>query len=71
MPGINITELTAIGSPIPQGTSGSILYIDANGKLAQANSNLFYDADNNRVGINDATPGVDLDITGNININGD
>lgn len=34
--------ITDIGSKIPHGTSGSVLFIDSNLKLAQDNSNLFW-----------------------------
>ena len=49
-------SITQIGSRIPVGTSGSVLFVDSNGKLAQDNSNLFWDDINNRLGIGTTTP---------------
>src|SRR2546430_1694754 len=37
-------------------TSGSILYANSSGQIAQDNANLFYDATNKRVGIGIAVP---------------
>lgn len=56
--------LQRIGGFISGGTSGSILYIDSSGNLAQDNSNLFYDATNKRIGLNVNTPTATLDIKG-------
>lgn len=49
-------EKTLIGSRIPRGTSGSILFIDANGRIAQNNPQLFWDNVNNRLGIGTTAP---------------
>ena len=39
-----------IGGKVQGGTSGSILFVDSSGKLAQDNANLFFDNANNRLG---------------------
>lgn len=44
----------AIGNTVTSGTSGSILYVDSSGFLAQDNGNLFYDATNHAVSIGGA-----------------
>lgn len=46
----------AIGDAITSGTSGSILYVDASGQLAQDNADLFFDVTNTRLGINTSSP---------------
>ena len=65
---------TLIGSRIPRGTSGSVLFIDASGRLAQNNSQLFWDNVNSRLGIGTMTPLDTLDIktqgAGSIRIGG-
>ena len=38
------------------GTAGSLLFLDANKKLEQANSDLFYDQTNGRLGVGTASP---------------
>lgn len=55
---------TLIGSRIPRGTSGSVLFIDANGRLAQNNSQLFWDNINNRLGIGTTSPIAPLHVPG-------
>lgn len=45
------------------GTSGSVLYLDSNKKLAQSNSALFFDATNSRLGIGITSP------TGKLHVN--
>lgn len=45
-----------IGNTITNGTSNSVLFVDANGKLGQDNSNLFYDAANKRLGVDTTFP---------------
>jgi hypothetical protein len=49
-------------------TSGSVVFANSSGRLAQDNANLFWDDTNNRLGINDATPSEALDVTGSINM---
>src|SRR6266853_2728558 len=53
---------TSIGSTIPGGTAGSILFLGAGSTLAEDNSHLFYDDTNDRVGILNNTPISTLDI---------
>lgn len=59
MPGPTSEQLQALINEFllyTTGTSGSILYLDSNRKLAQANSNLFYDATNGRLGLGTTSP---------------
>lgn len=61
----------AIGSAISSGTSGSVLYIDSSGTLAQDNSNFFWDATNHRLGIGTTGPvGGKLDVNGGMRVRG-
>ncbi|HEB27652.1 MAG TPA: hypothetical protein ENI05_07720, partial [Porticoccus sp.] len=46
-------------------TEGSVLFVDANGKLAQDNANLFWNNTSKRLGIGTVTPNATLDVTGN------
>ena len=65
MPGPIITtgpSKTAIGKTVVDGTTGSVLFIDANGNLAQDNANLFWDDSNNRLGIGTDTPSQALHV---------
>jgi len=62
------TTKTMIGSRIPQSTSGSILFIDSNKKLAENNSQLFWDNTNNKLGIG-TTPSSTLDVRSTLNNN--
>jgi len=67
----NITSTnTSIGSTIPGGTAGSVLFLGAGGTLAQDNANLFYDDTNNFLGIGTNTPSVELDVQGSAIITG-
>ena len=45
-------------------TQGSILFADANGRLAEDNDGIFFDSGNVRIGIGTATPSVPLHILG-------
>lgn len=59
----------SIGGAVTNGTSGSVLFIDSSGNLAQSNSNFFWDNTNKRLGIGTSSPSKALDIlTGSINI---
>lgn len=57
----------SIGGAVTGGTSGSILFINSSGQLAQDNANLFFDATNDRVGIAQSTPLSRLHINTNQN----
>jgi len=48
----------AMGSSITSATAGSLLFAGTAGIMAQDNANLFWDNDNNRLGIGTATPGA-------------
>lgn len=65
-PTIFKNSVTQIGSRIPKGTSGSIPFIDSNGKLAQDNAGLFWDESNGRQGINNSSPTERLDVSGSV-----
>lgn len=45
-------------------TTGSVLFINSSGQVAQNNSQLFWDNTNNRLGIGTATPAYSLDVLG-------
>jgi hypothetical protein len=47
-------------------TPGSVLFGGSGGRIAQDNSNLFWDDTNNRLGIGNAAPRATLDVTGPI-----
>lgn len=55
---------TSIGSTIPGGTAGSILFLGLGSTLAQDNANLFYDDTSNFVGLGNNTPSATLDLVG-------
>ncbi len=46
------------------GTEGSVLFLNSTGNITEDNSNLFWDDTNNRLGIGNAIPTVDLDVSG-------
>ncbi|NTV21962.1 MAG: DUF5011 domain-containing protein [Candidatus Yonathbacteria bacterium] len=54
----------AIGSAVTSGTSGSVLFVDASGNLAQDNTNFFWNNTDKRLGIGTNTPAYDLDVAG-------
>ena len=69
----DVVEVTSIGGKIASATSGSVLFVDASGNLAEDNANLFYDAVNGRLGINTTAPTELLDVsngTSNITVDG-
>jgi len=45
-------------------TAGSVVYAGTGGLMSQSNSTFFWDSTNNRLGINNASPGAPLDIHG-------
>lgn len=53
----------------PAGNAGEVQYNDSGTGLG-ASSNLFWDVANNRLGINDGSPSVALDVQGDINYTG-
>lgn len=53
---------SGIGGTIAGGTAGSVLFINPDGILAQDNANLFWDYNNNRLGIGTNTPGSAFEV---------
>ncbi len=49
-------------------TTGSVLFVDATGRISQDNANFFWDDTNNRLGINQLSPGFELDVTGSARV---
>lgn len=68
---LNIRNFVSwIGQLIRGGTTGSVLFVDANGAIGQDNANLFWDDSNNRLGINTAAnPQTSLQVVGVSRIN--
>jgi len=54
----------SIGGAVTSATSGSVLYINSSGQLAQDNANFFWDATNHRLGIGTTGPSSALEIGG-------
>ncbi len=54
-----------IGGDVTGGTSGSVLYVDSSGFLAQDNANFFWDASLHNLGIGTSTPDQKLTVWGN------
>ena len=52
----------SIGGTVTSGTTGSVLFVGAGPVLAQDNSEFFWDATNDRLGIGTATPSHTVDI---------
>jgi len=61
---------TQIGSTIPGGTAGSVLFLGLGGTLSQDNANFFYDDTNNFLGLGTNTPNAMLDVQGSAIITG-
>jgi hypothetical protein len=59
----NDSGLTVNSTAITSGTAGRVFFQNASNQLSQS-ANLFWDNTNNRLGINTATPTVDLDVLG-------
>lgn len=51
-------------------TQGSVTFVDSNLRLAQNNTNLFWDNSNNRLGIGNGSPQETLHVTGNARVSG-
>lgn len=51
-----------IGDEVGSGTSGSVLFVDSSGNLAEDNSNLFWDDGNDKLGIGTDSPSYELDV---------
>lgn len=59
-------RLTAVESGTVGGfTQGSVAFAGSDGRLTEDNSNLFWDDNNNRLGIGDSTPAVTLELVDN------
>lgn len=58
----------SIGEPVVSGTSGSVLFVDASGELAQDNGNLFWDEANKAFGIGTANPGEGYGVAADISL---
>jgi hypothetical protein len=63
----NDSGLTVNSTAITSGTAGRVFFQNASNQLSQS-ANLFWDNTNNRLGINTATPTVDLDVSGSARI---
>ncbi len=60
----NVHDFARKDKPASRFTKGSVLFANANGVATQDNTNFFWDADNNRLGIGNSIPTVELDVTG-------
>jgi len=61
---VTVGGVTGIGSPIPSGTPGSVLFVGSDVELSQDNENLFWDAQNKRLGVGTAAPAYAVDVKG-------
>jgi len=59
-----------IGDTVTSGTAGSILFVGTGPVLEQDNSKLFWDNSNNRLGVGNAAPTVEVDVTGDVKASG-
>lgn len=57
---IRKTTKTQIGSVLPGGTEGSVLFVGANNKIAQDNSALFWNDTDNKLGVGTNTPAYQI-----------
>lgn len=63
----NITSTnTSIGSTIPGGTEGSVLFLGPGSTLDEDNSYFFYDATNHFLGLGTTTPAANLHVDGSV-----
>src|SRR3989344_3099849 len=53
-----------IGSPVTDGTAGSVLFVDGSGNLGQNNSNFYWDNTNVRLGIGTTGPSTKFEVQG-------
>ncbi len=67
-PGDDLLLNTGETLSIADMTTGSMPFIGSSGLLSQDNTNLFWDDGNNRLGIGTNTPGVELDVSGDIRV---
>jgi hypothetical protein len=54
--------ISGVGTSVPGGTAGSVLFVDASGNLGQSNANFFWDNTNKRLGLGTASPGAKLHV---------
>ncbi|HXK41070.1 MAG TPA: tail fiber domain-containing protein, partial [Candidatus Paceibacterota bacterium] len=53
-----------IGSPVTDGTAGSVLFVDGSGNLGQNNANFYWDNTNVRLGIGTTGPSTKFEVQG-------
>ena len=63
-----LSSNTSIGSTIPGGTAGSVLFLDIGGTLAQDNANFYYDHTNHFLGLGTDTPDATLSLVGTLSL---
>jgi microcystin-dependent protein len=70
---LGIADPMNIGDSVGSGTSGSVLFVDSSGNLAQDNSAFFWDAANDRLGIGTTSPSTAFSVgdTNGVNITND
>lgn len=66
--GVDAGNLT-LGNLVGASTPGSILFSDTNSKLAENNTDLFWDESNSRLGVGTNTPTAVVDILGDVVVN--
>lgn len=59
---LRLKDSPSIGGSVSGGTSGSVLYVDVSGNLAQDNANFFWDETNHRLGLGNAAPSKTLHV---------
>lgn len=59
-----VSSNTSIGSTIPGGTAGSVLFLDIGSTLGEDNANFFYDPTDHYLGLGTDTPSATLDVNG-------
>ena len=63
-----LSSNTSIGSTIPGGTQGSVLFLDIGGTLAQDNAHFYYKPVQHFLGIGNNNPLATLDVSGTLKI---